>query len=360
VKKILLVGNTESIHFYRWFRFVRMAGYSCDILTFTPVRFDYTGADRLFDLSVPDGFRFKPLRKGLAWLKGLLTVLRGGYSRVNIHYFELHKALLALMSRDPVILTFWGSDYHQFFIRARGIVRKLLEAAVRKAAAATADTDTIAEPVSRLCRGGCRKIIWGVDTGLFKPLPEGERAVLKEKYGFKPSDRILLSIRNVTPFYRILDIIRQFKTLKGEDLRLWVRITPYSDREYVASCRDDAAGDRRIVFHDATLKPEDMAGLYQIASVCLHYPIEDALPVSLLEGIACGCRMLLSDRVQEYQNRAEEFLLTLSALEKLNDETIRQMLQMPEDTLLKNREIVIERYSHLESIRRIRELFLKG
>jgi hypothetical protein len=137
----------------------------------------------------------------------------------------------------------------------------------------------------------------------------------------------LLSIRNVHPTYRILEIIRWFgSSIPSGKITLWIRVSPYSDPSYLEACRIAAKEYPHILFNDDPIDYFGMHEIYQVADIGLHYPISDAKPVSMLEGIACGNLIFCDPGLDAYKNLGQRYRLHLAHLSSLSEQTLIQSL----------------------------------
>ena len=204
----------------------------------------------------------------------------------------------ALSSFHPFVLTAWGSDVLLGLRRGPRLHRWLTRNALRRADLLTADARSVLDAAQPYLGAGTRTALirFGVDTHVFCP---GADATWRARLGLGPGP-VLLSIRQCHPLYNIDVIIRAFARVREElpTARLLVKLVAQSsDDPYLVEMRALAG---QLVLGDAIVYvPQvsyaEIPDLYRAADLVLSVPSSDALPVSVLEAMACGTPVIASD-----------------------------------------------------------------
>ena len=273
---LCLLGHAPSIHLQRWATAMAERGLRVSVVSAEPQAIDGVEVHVL------------PARGALGWF-GRVPAVRRLLAQlapdlVHGHYVTSYGMLAALGGRRPIVLTAWGSDL-LVSPRESVLVRWLTGWVLRRAALITADSrdvlDAIAtyRPHARL-----EEIFWGADTGRFVPWPV-ER---------KPAGFHVASLRAWEPNYRIEAIVEAVARLRASGP---VTLHLLGGGRGEAALRAQVArlglGDA-VVWHgkvDAARLPAVMAACHASVSV----PASDATSVSLLESMACGLPVVVSD-----------------------------------------------------------------
>jgi glycosyltransferase involved in cell wall biosynthesis len=204
----------------------------------------------------------------------------------------------ALSGFHPLVLTAWGSDVLLGLHRGSRLHRWLTRYALRRADLLTADARSVLNATRPHLRPDARVelIRFGVDTRAFCPgVDTTWRARLT--LGTGP---VLLSIRQCHPLYNIDVIIRAFARVREElpEARLVVKlVTQDADDPYLAEMRalagQLALGD--AIVYVPQVSYAEIPDLYRAADLVLSVPSSDALPVSVLEAMACGTPVITTD-----------------------------------------------------------------
>lgn len=358
VPSLLLVGDHTSIHMFRWRAMID--GFKVEVLSPEPEsRYPF---ERDTITHVPSS-KNRIVSRMEHLVCGARLCRSARFGVVNFHGLSKKNALLACLSNRPVVMTCLGTDVLRDLGSSRGFERLLLSAALKKARYVTMGSEALSDairasepgiPAERL-----RIIRWGVDTDAFSPATEGERSELRKSYGVPEKAVVLLSIRALRPHYRILEIIDGFRTsITGEDFRLFVHVSEYGDAEYIRTCREAAAKDARILFHEGEDDPAKIPDYYRLADCSLHYPMSDAMPVSMLEAIAAGHLVLCEPGMSSYKDAAQRYSLRLKDLRSLNDAyVLRELARHRGSEAERDRAVLVSSDSRAAAGRMLNDLF---
>ena len=111
------------------------------------------------------------------------------------------------------------------------------------------------------------------------------------------SAQTLLSIRRILPLYQIVEIIEAFQRVHtAMEARLTLLqgdVTPTEN--YVAGVRAIAALDERIILQERFLDRAGLVEVYKHTDIALSLAQTDQLSSSILEALASGCVVIVSD-----------------------------------------------------------------
>lgn len=273
---LCLLGHAPSIHLQRWALAMLDRGFRVSVISAEPHALP----------GVP--VHVLPPAGRLGWF-GRVPALRRLVAElapdlVHGHYVTSYGMLAASCGRTPLVLTAWGSDI-LVSPRASRLVHALTGWTLRRAALITADSRDVLEAIaSYRPRARLEEIFWGADTERFVPWPPERKPV-----GFH-----VASLRAWEPNYRIeriVDALAELRRSGPATLHL------FGGGSGEAALRAQVARlglADAVVWHgkvDAAALPTLMAACHVSVSV----PASDATSVSLLESMACGLPVIVSD-----------------------------------------------------------------
>ena len=362
-KKALLVGDCRSIHFWRWCGFCKLLGYEVDILTFTREKnkaLDYSMFGQFFDRAVQvDGNKLIILlKKAVNFFKAVLLV-RKKYSFVNYHYIGTLFASLAFFTRSTYMLTCWGSDIIEDYPIAKRFSRHILDRCYIKASYITMDAASVQEMLIKMQpkvdRNKTQVITWGVSLDRFSPADDTQIKQLRNKYRIPEKSLVLLSIRNVDPFYNIQQIIEWFVAkIHADNIVLLIRVSPYSIPSEVEKCKALANKHPRIIFNSDPIDYFNIAEIYRVSDIDLHYPHSDAVPVSILEGVACGNVIVGDEGIDAYKELAKIYRMHTIKLDALTEEFLIELGIKKKEYLKINTEVFKNYHDEKISVEKLR------
>jgi glycosyltransferase involved in cell wall biosynthesis len=346
-----MAGDAGAVHFFRWAGFAQQAGFSVDVLSYErPGKMDptlnYAGYRML---------RRAPTRlsKVLSIVLDVLRVNHPAYVLANFHYLSPRWAAYVLARHGPSMITCWGSDILVHYRRARGPLKALLRAALRKAVAITCDSEDIRRIVVE-ATGRPEKVhlvYWGVDLRRFFVTPDS-RNLARRHYRIPPDAIVILSIRRAVPNFQLEQLIEWFATsMRDPRVILFIHAVPTYDPEYASRCIQRASGIPNVILNTKKLTTEEMRELYALSDIDIHNPVSDGTPVSILEGIACGNLMLCSEAIEAYRNLARQYAIAFfRSLEEVTVERIRMMQGRKDRVVEKNAEVLKRTHSDARTV----------
>ena len=212
---------------------------------------------------------------------------------VHAHYLSRAGWLAWLAGRRPWVVTGWGSDLLLDPWRTwRGRIRSRL--ILRSADLVTVPSHGLRDAAVALGARPARVHVvpFGVDTSAFTP-DEPNRAVLTEA-GIS-MDRIVFSPRSIRRLYRQDLVVRALAGLPPGTIA--VMTARNADPETLSDIRRLARSldvERQLHILD-DIRQDLLHELYRAARVVVSVPDSDGMPVSVLEAMASGTPVVVSD-----------------------------------------------------------------
>lgn len=133
----------------------------------------------------------------------------------------------------------------------------------------------------------------GYNSDRYFPVPEAEKAAIKEKLGFRKEEKLLIYVAEMNANKNQSMLIRAMKNICAErdDVRLLIAGAdnyegrcPALARELNVSDKVDFLGHR-----------EDINDLLHASDIAVASSYREGLPVNVMEALACGLPVVLSD-----------------------------------------------------------------
>jgi glycosyltransferase involved in cell wall biosynthesis len=198
-KKILLLGNSDSVHIQKWATALAGQGYVLGIFSFNKARFKWhEGYDNIHVIYEPPGLKdVFSFSDKLAYAL-LLPKLRKAIREFNpdilhAHYATSYGLLGALSGFRPFVLSTWGSDVFEFPNKSQ-IHKRILKYNLSQADAILSTSHAMKHEVAGYTNKPIEVTPFGVDMNVFYPREvktETERRAvyigmiksIEEKYG---------------------------------------------------------------------------------------------------------------------------------------------------------------------------------
>lgn len=279
---LCLLGHAPSIHLRRWATAMLERGFRVSVLSEAEAAIDGVPVSVLPPLGTTGWFgRVPAVRRELARLQPDI---------VHAHYVTSYGMLGAISTlttlgrRRPLVLTAWGSDI-LVSPKQSAAVRMLTGWTLRRAALITADSRDVLEDIrSYQPRAELAEVFWGADTTAFRPCEPAERTG-----GFH-----IASLRAWEPNYRIEILVRAVALLRQSGPATLHLFGGGSGEAGLRALVGELALADAVIWH-GLIAPQRLAAELARCDVSVSIPMSDATSVSLLESMACGLPVVVSD-----------------------------------------------------------------
>lgn len=275
--RVCFIGDSNSIFVMRIADWLKDNGCLVQMIGLAETRKENASHyDQVADVIRQPGFggylgRLFPIRKLVAQMNPDIT---------HGHYLTSGGWYAVWSGHRPVINTVWGSDLYQD--PKKKSLRWLVRSAIRGSDAITGDSNHIIAEVKKYSPNvRTEKILMGVDTNVFKPMPE----LKDEVFTF-------LSGRSSYPIYNPIRIVKAFELLPDDGSRLLLQRSrnPYPELDKVV---DASPVKNRIEWYPVRDHSE-MPMLFNRAHVTISVPNSDSSSGVMMESMACGIPVIAS------------------------------------------------------------------
>jgi glycosyltransferase involved in cell wall biosynthesis len=207
--------------------------------------------------------------------------------------------LAALTGFEPLISMSWGYD---LLINAErnAAYRWVTRFTLNHSAVMVGDCDTIRQKAISFGMDDDHIVTfpWGVEIEHFSPKEypvPGRKSPLRERYGWDDDTFVLLSTRAWEPIYGVEVIARAFTNVAKE--RPDIRLLMLGNGSQAGLLRKifSQAGVHDQVHFPGQVGSADLPNYYRTADLYVSASHSDGSSISLLEAMACGCPVLVSD-----------------------------------------------------------------
>lgn len=289
------LADPNSVHTRRWLGFFAARGHAVHLLIGTHDDLQPGLSEDVTVHRYPRfGRRRLPLLSSLQGRRELRSVLRRiGPHVLHAHYLTRHGWQARLSGFHPCVVSPWGSD---LFVTPRESVRARIWArlTLRGADLVTVVSDQMRQAVldSGVRPDRIQLVHFGVETDRFQPARPDSGRLAHLDLGHRP---IVFCPRAVRPIYRPDVVVEAFAALRVD--ATLVLTARGADPDTLARVRARIAaagiGDRVRVIDD--IGEDDMLALFQQSSVVVSIPESDAIPISVLEAMACARPVVATD-----------------------------------------------------------------
>ncbi len=287
--RLAFLSIGRHIHTERWIRYFADRGHECHLLTVQPGPVPGVEVHDITTGAGPKPWRYLV---SLGKVRRLLGGLRPDL--LNTHFLTGYGYWGHFSGFHPNVLTVWGDDVYvtPFENPLKGW---LARRALSGCDAVTGDSVDILAGCVRLgaAAGKCYRVLWGVDFERFHP---GQEQQWRADHGFGPGDVVFFSPRSYTqPYYNIDTVIAAARAVMDVEPRARFLFSGYEGdpgpfREAAA-----AAGILPVTRMVGRLPHDEFAVALRASDVFISVPSVDATAVSLLEAMASGCAIIVSN-----------------------------------------------------------------
>ncbi len=357
--RLVYLGDPNETHTRRWIGWFADHGHRVSLVipTDMPIETPLQPEVRVLRLPAFGHRRVKVLgyREGRDAVRKLVLPLRPDV--LHVHYLTGYGWLAWESGIRPYAVTVWGSDVFRTIPSSRK-ARWLGRLALHAAALVTADSTDLAEAAiaAGARRDRTREVQFGVDMERFGPgEPEPD---LRARLGLRPG-RVLFSARTLLGFYRH-DVVVRALALLPDDVQLLLSAR-HEDQSVRAALESLAAqlGVANRVRIVPTVAHEDMPGVLRLADSLVSVPETDGTPVTILEALAVGTRVVASDvpSVREWLGPLDPPALVPVGDVAATAAALRRSLELPQAEAGRlataGRALVAERADHDTNMRRV-------
>jgi glycosyltransferase involved in cell wall biosynthesis len=304
--RICYLTDGRYIHSYRWLRYFSERGHDMYLLSYAPMDAQHVAAvekagGKYHGMLGP--FHLKRFWRTASDLWRLLRLLRRERIDVLHCHFLGVNAWYAVLSRfHPLVLTVMGGDICGPDWQPRDDIRErwLTPFALRNADLITCWSHQLTGVVRRYARPGTpvEVIHGGVDLRRFSPGPKPQH--LRERWGIPPYAKVVFSPRLMMPLYnldKIAEAANEVCAILPDTYFLFAVLPNPKDEGYetrVGAIAAAGLATDRVRFI-GEIPHDEMADYYRLADVTVSIPSNDGTPMSVLESMACGTPVLVSD-----------------------------------------------------------------
>lgn len=327
--RIGILSDPRNFHTQKWALALQAAGAEVVVMSYDPV---------------PEGLAFKAIqlvpRSGVAGRYSYLDYVRGGRilaqalaaERIDV-VNPLNITPFGVWARQsgfhPVVACAFGADILEYPPQGRGpagsgrgweatelepgrwsrwkaawkrrYFRKQVARALSHADFITGDNQYLVDCMADWFRIGLEKLAvlrWGVEPDLFRSNP-GLIDAVRERFGIKPGQRVVLSPRGMKPIYQADIIVEAFGRLLAAGrtdtqfilLGAGYRVAPeVSNRAQIL-----AKTFPNFRFVTEAISREEMHALWQLVDVFISAPVYDGYSAALAEGRYVGAIPVVND-----------------------------------------------------------------
>lgn len=324
--KICIIANPNSAHTHRWTIFFVNHGHDVHLIgDHAPLR------------DPPPNVIFYNLSEKTNTKK--YRYIRWGIEARRIIQ-QLRPDVLHSLSAVSAGWLGWFSGYHPFIVTAMGsdinlletrsmLFRNLTISTLRNADYVICVSNELSNKVLSygISPKRCEVVYLGVDINVFHP---GEdKHIIRAKLDLDNSPMVL-SIRAMNWIYNPLDIANAIPNVLRQHPQAQFAIFTYNqDKELFSQFKHiiDRTGARRAVTYISHINDDNtLADYYRAADVAISVPKSDGTPISVLECLACGTPIVLSDLPSLHdwvKNEKECLFVPTGDVQAINDAIIR-------------------------------------
>lgn len=296
--KICFIADGTSIHTKRWINFLNKKN-KVFLVTARPDKqikvkqYILKGNNPFF--SKGSNYRICYSFKAIKQLKSILKKEKPDV--VHAHFISHYGVLAALAKSRPLVLSILGSD---IFVAPKKsfILNFLVKYALRSAKIVHVHTKALGEYTSQFVnKNKIRLITWGTFPKIFKKGYSKEVKKLKKELKIK-NQKIVLSYRRMDPYYNTPKIIKSIPSIikKHPDV-LFILMKGGVSVEYEKEIRKlvkELKVEKNVRF--VGYVSDKMIPVYlNISDVTVMIPPTEGGPISLLESMASGLIVVVSD-----------------------------------------------------------------
>ena len=303
--RICYLADGRYIHAHRWLKYFSDRGHEMSLISFAPIEkqhvqaIENAGARYLGEL---EPFHLKRGWRTLAQIRDLRQLFRREkIDIVHSHFLSANAWYAAVSGFHPAVITIMGGDILGEGWRPGNDIRErwLTPFALRNADLITCWSHKLIAIVKRYSRPGVlvEVVHGGVDTSHFCPGPKPDN--LRSELRIPTDAKVILSPRLMRPLYNLDKIAlaadRVWQSIPDAYF-LFAVLPVATDVAYERRVREILSSDKedRVRYLEA-IPHNLMVDYYRLADVTISVPSSDGTPMSVLESLASGTAVVVSD-----------------------------------------------------------------
>jgi len=140
---------------------------------------------------------------------------------------------------------------------------------------------------------------WGVDVGIFSNTPKEEIDRWRQLLKISPEQFVIIAPRTLRPLYNPETIIYSIPAVKKRVPNVvYIFLRGHGESSYLEKMKELSRSlsiENNIRFVDKLLQPNEVSALLHLSQILISIPPSDAFPITVLEGLLCGCIPIVSD-----------------------------------------------------------------
>ena len=330
---ICFLADASSLHTYRWIQYFAGKGHQVHLISFQ--EFSYNPIENL-SVNI-----IKPILKN----KGrIFSYLANKFVNIFINPIKVKKmirtinpdilhahyltdyGLLGYFMHFPVsVISVWGSDIliepkKSFF---RKIMAKLI---INSSKLVTCDSNSVRNECLKYCKHPEKiEIILGVDLSTFRE---------RKNYLTKYSNFIILSSRGFRPIYNVDSIVKSIPYVieKYPNVKYILKTLPGSQNPELQQLAVSLNVIKNTEFISKMIDFNELPEMLFSVDIFISVPSSDSSSISLLEAMACGLPVIVSDIPANHEwiiDGWNGFIVPIRNPEKLANAII-QLIEKPD------------------------------
>ena len=312
--KIAYLSEGHSVHDRRFLEKMVERGHKPYLISYAPVEVVKVPGVEIFHFDIKRLLRFQRRSfLGLAWHSRSVQLgwhLRDVLKRIKpdiLHtgYIQWHGVIGALSRFHPTLAMPWGSD---ILIRPDESVsvKWWTRLTLKSADMITCDAQLVKDRIILIARCKPEKVVvfpWGIDLGIFSPC--SKPSDIRKRLGWE-NNPILIMTRNFRPVYGIEFFIEALPAVLRECPETRVVFIGIGLLEGDYKKRLRALGLSEKVYFAGRVEETEMASYLNAADIYVSTALSEGMSVSMLEAMACGLPVVVSDAPAYYESVQDE------------------------------------------------------
>lgn len=362
--KICYLGDAYSIHTQRWIKYFADKGHKVFLISFRPFGNGEIKNVELFVLK-----RFQQQIWAVSFLINLLFTsiqVRKLIKKINpdilhAHFVTDYGLLGALSGFHPLVVTAWGSDILRAPFR-KTKNRYIVQYVLKKADLITCNSNKVKQAMIALNNKAENSHIiqWGVDFNKFNPTTNAK--VVKTRLNINNTP-VVISMRSFELLYNIDTIIKAIPFVVKEisGVRFILKNAYGTMEPELRNLAKELDVIESVIFV-GRIDYTEISAYLNATDVFISVPSSDSTSISLLEAMACGLPVIVSDLpanrewVKDGWNGyivpvRDEGALADAIVKLLKDEKKRKLFGR------RNYELVKEKADYEKNMKKMEELY---